>query len=186
MQKLLVSLGVVLGSPALAAGEGPFFSLGNSDFTVLIAFTLFIGILVYFKVPALLMGLLDKRAAGIAQELETARQLRDEAKALLASYERKSREVKDQVDRIITAAADDAKIAADTAKADLALSIDRRMQQATDQITAAEQSAVREIRDRAVAVAVAAAGDVLAKQLTAESAGAMLDASIAEVGARLN
>jgi F-type H+-transporting ATPase subunit b len=186
MNKLVFTLAILTASPALAAGDGPFFSLGNSDFTVLIAFLLFIGVLVYFKVPALLTGLLDKRAAGIAKELETARQLRDEAKSLLASYERKSREVKDQVERIISGATDDAKIAAEVAKADLARSIERRLQQATDQIAAAEQAAVREVRERAVAVAIAAAGDVLAKQMTAESAGNLIDQSITEIGARLN
>lgn len=186
MNKLLVSLFTLAAAPAFAAGDGPFFSLGNSDFTVLIAFVLFVGVLLYFKVPALLGGLLDKRAEGIAKDLEAARQLREEAKTLLASYERKSREVKDQVARIISSATDDAKLAAEAAKADLARSIERRLQQATDQIAAAEQAAVREVRERAVAVAVAAAGDVLAKQMTAESAGALIDQSIAEIGARLN
>ena len=186
MKKLSVSLAALFATPALAAGDGPFFSLGNSDFTVLIAFLLFVGVLVYFKVPALITGILDKRAETISKELETARQLRDEAKALLASYERKSREAKDQVERIIMSATDDAKAAAEAAKVDLARSIERRMQQATDQIAAAEQSAVREVRERAVAVAIAAAGDVLAKQMTAESAGEMIDKSITEIGARLN
>jgi F-type H+-transporting ATPase subunit b len=189
MKTHVVSLGsltlALAATPALAA-EGPFFSLGNSDFTVLIAFLLFIGILIKFKVPGLLVGMLDKRADGIAKELETARQLRDEAKALLASYERKSREVKDQIERIILTASDDAKVAAEAAKADLARSIERRMQQATDQIAAAEQSAVREVRERAVTVAIAAASDVLAKQITAESAVALIDQSISEIGARLN
>jgi F-type H+-transporting ATPase subunit b len=35
-------------------------------------------------------------------------------------------------------------------------------------------------------VAVAAAGDLLAKQMTAEGAGAMIEASIKQVGARLH
>ena len=55
-------------TPALAAG-GPFFSLRNTDFVVLIAFLLFLGILVYFKVPGMIIGLLDKRAAQIKAEL---------------------------------------------------------------------------------------------------------------------
>ena len=65
-------------SPALAA-TGPFFSLRNTDFIVLLAFLLFLGILVYFKVPSLLVGMLDKRSEGIKTELEEARALREEA-----------------------------------------------------------------------------------------------------------
>ena len=56
---------LVAASPAFAAGDS-FFSLANTDFVVLIAFLLFVGVLFYYKVPSLLGGLLDKRAAGIA------------------------------------------------------------------------------------------------------------------------
>jgi F-type H+-transporting ATPase subunit b len=173
------------GLPAQAA-SGPFFSLGNTDFVVLIAFLLFIGVLVYAKVPGLLAGLLDKRAQSIQTELDTARALRDEAKTLLASYERKSREVQAQADRIVTAARADAEAAAEQAKLDLKTTIARRLAAADDKIAAARDAAVREVRDRAVAVAVAAAGDVLAAQMTRARAGELVDASIAEVGARLN
>ena len=55
------------------------FSLGNTDFVVLLAFLLFVGVLIYLKVPGLLMGLLDKRADTIRAELDEARALREEA-----------------------------------------------------------------------------------------------------------
>ena len=44
--------------PALAAGDKPFFSLKKTDFVVSIAFLIFIGILLYFKVPSLVGGML--------------------------------------------------------------------------------------------------------------------------------
>lgn len=173
-------------TPAAAAAGKPFFSLANTDLVVLIAFLLFVGILLYFKVPALLGGLLDKRAAAIRAELDTARALREEAKELLASYERKAREVKAQADRIVATAREDAQHAADAARAELEANIARRLRAAEDQIAAAEADAVRAVRERAIAVAVAAAGDVLARQTTAEGAAASIDAAIAEVGARLH
>ena len=101
MKQLIATLtAMVAASPALAA-TGPFFSLGNTDFVVLLGFILFIAVLVYFKVPGLLAGMLDKRAEGIRDELDEARSLREEAQALLASYERKSRDVQEQADRIV-------------------------------------------------------------------------------------
>lgn len=175
----------LVASPAMAA-SGPFFSLGNSDFVVLIAFAVFVGVLVYAKVPGLLSGLLDKRAETIRAELEAARALRDEASSLLSSYERKSREVAEQADRIVATARDDAMAAAEAAKADLKRSIERRLAAAEEQIAQAEAQALREVRERAVALAIGAAGDVLAKQMTAETADKLIEASIADVGARLN
>jgi len=42
------------------------------------------------------------------------------------------------------------------------------------------------VRDRAVSVAVAAAGDVIAKAMTAKAGGALIDDAISDVGKKLN
>jgi F-type H+-transporting ATPase subunit b len=104
MRLMLSSLLILAASPALAAGDKPFLSLANTDFVVLIGFLVFLGIVVYFKVPGLVGGMLDKRADGIKAELDEAKALREEAQALLASYERKQKEVHEQADRIVAAA----------------------------------------------------------------------------------
>lgn len=181
----LTFLLALLPAPALAA-SGPFFSLFNTNFVVLVAFLLFIAVLVYLKVPGLLMGLLDKRAETIRAELDEAKKLREEAQSVLASYERKQKEVAEQADRIVENAKKEAQAAADQAKEDLKLSIARRMQAAEDQIASAEASAVKEVRDRAVSVAIAAASDVVAAKTAAADQGKLIDASIAEVEAKLH
>ncbi len=186
MRLTLTALFALAASPALAAGDKPFFSLANTDFVVVIAFVIFIGILVYFKVPGLVGGMLDKRAASIKSELDEAKALREEAQSLLASYERKQKEVQEQSARIVAAAKEEATNAAAAAKADIATSITRRLAAAQDQIASAEASAVKEVRDQAIAVAVGAAKDVIAKQMDAKSAGALIDDSIATVGDKLH
>lgn len=181
----LTCLLTLLATPALAAG-GSFFSLANTDFIVLLAFILFIAILVYFKIPKLLGGMLDKRAEKIRSDLDEARALREEAQTLLASYERKQAEVKDQAERIVEAAKTEAAAAAEAAKADLEASIQRRLAAADDQIASAEASAVKTVRDRAVSIAVATAGEVVAKQMTDASAAELIDRSIDEVSGKLH
>ncbi len=172
-------------APAFAA-SGPFFSLGNTDFIVLLGFLLFIGVLFYFKVPAMLGGMLDKRADGIKSELDEARALREEAQTVLASYERKQQEVKEQAARIVEHAKSEAENAAELAKDDLKKSIARRLAAAEDQIVSAQAAAVKEVRDQAIVVAIGAARDVVAKQMTAASANKLIDAGIAEVDAKLH
>jgi F-type H+-transporting ATPase subunit b len=178
-------LAITFASPALAA-SGPFFSLNNTDFVVLIAFIVFLAVLVYFKVPRLLLGQLDKRAEGIKAELDEARALREEAQSLLAQYERKHGEVQEQADRIVAQAKRDAETAAEQAKDDLRKTIARRIQAAEDQIGQAEASAVRAVRDRAIQVAVAAAGEVVARNMSAERSEALVDQSIETVQAKLH
>ena len=176
---------ILAASPAVAA-SGPFISLRNTNFIVLLAFLLFVGVLVYLKVPGLLTGLLDKRSEGIRGELNEAKALREEAQTLLASYERKSREVEAQAQKIIDRAKVEAEEAADEARAALAASIERRLQAAEDQIVSAQAAAVREVRDRAIEVAVAAAARVMAGSITAAEADALIEASIKEVKDRLH
>jgi len=185
MKHVLTAAFALAASPALAA-SGPFFSLRNTDFVVTLAFLLFIGVLVYFKVPSLVAGMLDKRADGIKSELDEARALREEAQTLLASYERKQKEVKEQGERIVAAAREDARLVAEQAKKDLEASITRRLAAAEDQIASAEASAVKEVRDKAVTVAVSAAREVIAKQMTAADGNKLITDAISQVDAKLH
>ena len=107
-------------------------------------------------------------------------------RTLLASYERKQKEVQEQADRIVEAARKDAALAADQAKEDLKASIARRLAAAQDQLASAEAGAVKEVRDTAVTVAIAAANDVIAKQMTAKNGAALIDDAIGEVSSKLH
>jgi F-type H+-transporting ATPase subunit b len=194
MKHAMTLLFALAANPALAADEEGYSaphglfqpSMGNTDFVVLIGFLLFVAIIFYFNVPSMLGGMLDKRAAGIKSDLDEARALREEAQTLLASYERKQREVSDQAERIVTQAKADAEAAAEEAKANLERSIARRMQAAEDQIQSAEDKAVQSVRNRAVEVAISAAAATIGKQMAASDANKLIDESIGEVERRLH
>jgi F-type H+-transporting ATPase subunit b len=177
---------ILAASPAFAAKDKPFFSLANTDFIVLISFILFLGVLVYFKVPQMLSGMLDSRAETIKSELDEARKLREEAQTVLASYERKAREVQGQADQIVEHAKSEAWAAAEQAKAEIEASIARRLQAATDRIASAEASALKDVRDRATEIAIAAASEVIAKQMGAADRDRLVDEAIATVDAKLH
>ena len=187
MMKRIFLAATLLATPAFAAVEGTaWYSLNDTDFVVLIAFTAFIGVLLYFGVPKMLTKMLDERSEGIKTEIDEARALREEAQTILASFERKHKEVEAQVEGIIAHAKTEAQIAADAAKADLKDSIARRLQAAIDQIASAEESAVREVKDKAVSIAIAAAGEVIAANMSAKDAGGLVDDAIKVVGAKLH
>ena len=186
MRKLATLIALFVASPAFAAGSDAFVSLRNTNFVVLIAFVLFLAVLAYMKVPGMLTGLLDKRADTIRSELDEARKLRDEAQSVLATDERKQKEVAEQADRIVAHAREEARVAAEQAKKDLKTSIARRIAAAEDQIASAQAAAIKEVRDQAIGIAVGAARDVIAKQMTATDGNKLIDDAIAEVGAKLH
>ena len=187
MMKRISLAATLLATPAFAAGgDYAWYSMNDTNFVVLVAFLGFIGVLVYFGVPKLITKMLDDRAEGIKTDINEARALREEAQTILASFERKHKEVEGQAAGIIEHAKSEAQIAADAAKADLKDSIVRRLAAAEDQIKSAEVAAVREVKDKAVTIAIAAAGEIIAANMSAKDAGALIDDAIKEVGAKLH
>jgi F-type H+-transporting ATPase subunit b len=160
--------------------------LYDTYFVVALAFFLFMGLLYRLNVHKMAVKALDDRAERIRHELDEARRLREEAQSLLASYERRQKEVEAQAADILARATADARTAAEAAKAELAVSMDRRIRSAQEQIASAEAAAVRDIRNQAVTVAVAAAAEALKGAMTPAADNARIDAAIAEVGARLH
>ena len=158
----------------------------DSWFVFGLSVVIFLGILGYFGVHSLIGKVLDSRAERIRQELDEVRRLREEAQATFAQFERKQREVDSQAQEIVDRAKRDAEQAAEKAKADLEASIERRLRQAEEQIEMAENKAVRDVRNRAVEVAIAAAGEVIARNMPDDKADALVEDAIKRVGERLH
>ena len=158
----------------------------DATFWVGAAFLIFVGILFYFKVPAMLTGALDDRSKKIADDLDQARQLREEAQALLATYERKQRDALAEAEEIIAHAREEALREAANAAAKLDEAIARRQQGALDKIALAEAQAEKEVRDAAIEIAIGAATAVVAQQVQGERADALIDSATADLGRHLN
>lgn len=158
----------------------------NSTYVVGISFFLFIALLGYLGVHKFLGKALDDRAEGIRNDLNEAKRLREEAQELFAEFERKQKAVEGHVEDIIARAKSEAEVAAEKAKADLEVSIERRLKAADDQIALAEAEAVKEVKDTAVSVAIAAASKVLSERLDDAKAEGLVDAAIKDAGARLH
>ena len=156
-------------------------------FWVSVAFILFCVLAVFgFKVHTLVATMLADRADGIKKELDDARALREEAQALLASYQRKQREAEQEAAGILTQAGAEAARIAEQAKEDLTKAAERATEQARDKIAQAESVAIQEVRDAAIEVAIAAAEAILKDKIDAAQAAATIDTSIADLRSNLN
>lgn len=151
-----------------------------------VALAIFALIAVRAGVHRKITAALDGRAAAIADELEEAKRLREEAQGLLAEFQRKARDAEREAAEIVAAARADAVRLKDEAEAQLAETIKRRTRAAEVKIGQAEAKAIADVRSVAVDVAVAAAEKVLTSRLKGAMASELIDTSIAEVKARLN
>ena len=158
----------------------------EATFWVGAAFVLFVGILVYFKVPGMLTGALDERAKKISDDLDQARELREEAQVLLATYQRKQRDALKEAEEIIAHAKEEAMREAEQAEKKLEEAIARRQQAALNKIALAEAQAENEVRDTAIEIAIAAATAVVAQQVRGDRADALVDTAIQDLRRHLN
>ena len=160
--------------------------LATPEFWVAVSFVLFLALLVYYEIPAKLTKALDDRADRIRAELDEARRLREEARQILSDYERKQRDAEKEAEDIIAAARREAEVYGTESRKALSESLDRRLRLAEEKIARAEEQAIKEIRSKAVDVAVAAAEVLIARDLKAKSAESLVDKSIRDVSAKLN
>ncbi|MBX3576058.1 MAG: F0F1 ATP synthase subunit B [Rhizobiaceae bacterium] len=158
----------------------------DATFWALVALVIFIGIVVYIKVPGMIGKSLDERAAKIRNELEEARRLREEAQQLLAEFQRKRKEAEKEAGDIVAAAKREAGALVEDAKKKTEEYVARRTALAETKIAQAERDAVNEVRSRAVDIAVEAARSLMAGQVDAKAGGKLFDASLEQLKTKLN
>jgi F-type H+-transporting ATPase subunit b len=159
---------------------------GNPEFWVGVGIAIFLGLLLWQKVPGLIAKSLDERAAGIAKELAEARRLREEAEVLLAQYKKKRAKADEEAAAIVTEAKAEAERFATEARAGIAAQIERRARQAEEKIAQAEAQAVAEVRALAADAAVAAAEKLIAARLDDKRTADLIKRSIEEIPSKLN
>jgi F-type H+-transporting ATPase subunit b len=115
---------------------------------VALAMFVFLLILVWKKVPGLIVGGLDKQIVAIRKQLDEAKALRAEAEALRAEYSAKIANAEDAASMLEHARHEATAIVA-KAEADTRDVIARREKMAADKIAAAERAAVEDLRARA-------------------------------------
>lgn len=160
--------------------------LRTAEFWVAVSFFAFLGVLAYYKVPALIAKALDDRAAAIRKELDDARRLREEAQSLLNDYQQKHRNAALEAQAITQEARLEAEAYAKETRAALEESLERRTRQAEEKIARAEAQAVDEVRAAAVDTALAAAERLLREKASGAAGTALIDDSIRNLKGRLN
>ena len=166
--------------------EESLFSLTNPEFWVLVALVVFFGLLVMLKViPGALFSALDGHAAKIQAELDEARTLREEAKAMLDGVKAQRDEAEAQAKAMLAAAQDEAKRLQAEASARLTETIARRAALAERKIANAQAEAEAQVKAAAVDLAAQAAEAVLVSRLAGAKTDPLADSAIGEMAGKL-
>ena len=169
---------------AAAAGAPPVPFWQEPEIWLLVAFVIFLG-LVGRPMFTRITGGLDDRAERIRAQLDEARQLREEAQALLANYQRKKRDAVKEAEEILRQAGQEAAHLAAEAEAALEVTLKRREALAQDRIAQAEARAVEAVKDEAIEVALAATKALIEQHMDKAKAEQLLDAAVKELPGKL-
>ena len=135
------------------------------DISVAIAFVIFI-VLVAWKGTKKLTAGLDQRAETIRKQLDETQNLREEAQAALASYQRQQRDALAEADEIVAQAKVDAERLKEQAETVLTATIKGREVQAVERIAQAEATAIKDVRDQAIELAIGVATKIITEKMT--------------------
>ena len=144
----------------------------DSTFWVAISFILFIGLLVYFKIPQKVNEILNQLISNIKNEINESEKLRNEAKTLLDNSQSKLDSASEETNKIIEQAKKDSdKIIIDlNDKFHKSSEIKKNL--AENKINQMKEAAIKEIKDKSIKIAI----DSVKKVITTSVDKSKLDA----------
>jgi F-type H+-transporting ATPase subunit b len=158
----------------------------DAEFYVLCGFVVFAFLLLYLGAHKIVLNGLDARGKAIADELAQAAKLRQEAQALLASFDKKRVEAEAQAKAIIAEARAQAEQLAKDAAVRMEEFVVRRTAQAEAKIAFAEQQASADVRAAAADHAARAAEIVLRGEAQGPVGAELVSREIGSLRGRLN
>lgn len=158
----------------------------DATFWALIGLVLFLGLMIYIKVPGMVGRSLDKRADNIRGELDEAKRLREEAQALLAEYQKKRKEAEAEAAALLAAAEREAALLTEEARQKTEEFVARRNALSEQKIKQAEADAITAVKSAAIDIAVEAAGKVIAAKTDKTTQTVLFKDAVAKVQSRLN
>jgi len=157
----------------------------GQTFWVALSFLGFIA-LVYKPVGKILCDALDARANKIQSELQEALKLKEEAQALLSSYQRKQQEVAKDAENIIIEAEAEAKRIAKESEAALDEALNKRVEVAMQKVAAYEASVLQQVKHNSVDIAISTVRQLINENLTKDMAQELVSKSVADLGRKLH
>ena len=158
----------------------------DPTFWVAIAFLLFLGVLIFFKLPKSISDTLDARAVKIKNDLDEAEALLKKAQDLLATYQKKQRDAADETAAIKARAKEEAQRLLVEGESRLASQLQRREILVIERIKQAELKALDDLKTKTADIAMDATKGVLATMISQSKSDEMLDNAISELSKRLN
>jgi len=133
----------------------------DAAFWVAVSFFIFIGGLVYLKVPTKINEMLEAKLTGIKNEVDNAEKLKDESKNLLNEYENKLNEATKEVKNIIALAKKESEKNIVTNTEKFYQLIENRKKTANEKIQQMKNDSLKDIKNTSIKIAIESVTNLL-------------------------
>ena len=137
----------------------------DATFWVMISFFIFIGLLVYLKIPQKIKTTLDENISNIKNQIDEADKLKEDAKNILTEHEKKISNSKAEVKLMVDKANEDAEKNVIKTNQDFHNLMENRKKNAEERIKQLKNQALKDIKNTSVKIAIESVEKLLKNSL---------------------
>ena len=152
---------------------------------VAVSFFIFIGALIYFKIPNKINNILSENINAIKDEVDDAEKLKEESKNILSEYEKKIGHVKAEVKVMLDAATNEAEKHVLKTNEEFYNQMENRKKNTEDRIKQMKNQALKDIKNASVKIAISSVESLLKNSLDKNKLNKIFAESVEETKSAL-
>ena len=152
----------------------------DATFWVTISFFIFVGILIYFKLPQKIKETLDQNILSIKSQINEAEKLKEDAKNILTEHEKKISNSKNKVKEMIDKANEEAEKNVIKVNEEFHNLMDNRKKNAEERIRQLKSQAEKDIKNTSVKIAIETVEKLMKNSLDKRKLDKIFSSSIEE------
>ena len=152
----------------------------DATFWVAVSFVIFVGLILYFRIPEKVRSVLDDNINNIKKQIDDAEKLKEEAKMILSEYEKKISNSKSEIKSMINNANIEAEKNILKTIKEFHILMDSRKKSAEERIRQMKDQAFKDIKNASVKIAIESVGQLLKNSLDKSKLDKLFVASIEE------
>ena len=152
----------------------------DATFWVAISFFIFIGALIYFRIPQKIISALNNNIDSIKTEVDSAETLKEESKNILSEYEKKISNAKNEIKEMIDIATEDADRNVLKINEEFHFQMENRKKNTEERIKQMKNQALKDIKNVSVKISIQAVEVLLKNSLDKNKLNKIFNASIEE------
>ena len=152
----------------------------DATFWVTISFFIFLGILIYFKIPQKIKNLLDQSILTIRNQINEAEKLKEDAKNILIEHEKKISNSKKEVQNMIDKANEEAEKNVIRTNQEFYKVMENRKKNTEEKIKQLKNQATKDIKNASVKIALESVEKLIKNSLDKSKLDKIYSSSIEE------